>query len=655
MKNKSCSLKNGFFFMLFIAITQIALGQGSPVAPHKAAGYSVSEVQKMYTDGTISPPKQEFVNQVVLILQQSADQQQMKYADGSPVKFVATMPGLMDTIFRYTVVKDEPLTKGQFINYSWENGKFIPVPRELVSGEKGFYFDPNLTPYFSTKYEPIRYASNWCFNPQGKNSYQKAYTNTGKTDNGNGTTTEVVKVPAGEDGEDIYIFNYNTNTNTNTNTAPLTSTPPTNMLPTQSYSPGSAYCVADGQYYPQGNSQGQWCQQSNGQMRWVDWANLFLNAADLAVDIWSLWKLYDLAGTPETVVPPTVYNYYTTVNEGDEITNNYGDDDGDPDLPGNGDDGGPDLPDNGTPDLGENGKFANSGKSSNPFGGAGEVVKTEPIAVNQTVAGNIFGGSTSVGSPAVAVNQNAVAGNIFGGSVSTGSPNVEVNQTIAGNVFGAGTSVSSTGINTGAVLNDGIASVSPLNTSTGISNPFGGEAIAMVEVANLSGLTTTGFNGIQNPVNLGSNQIILNPSTGLPITNVVGQNGTIAVNGVPGTNGIQIVDGNGVISGPKGTGIQPIQINGVAVNGNIDGGGIKPITLIDQPTAATNIGFNGNQGGIDKNIVASQQQYNIGSVLSGNGGKPAGGLILNNTGNTGIQAKSAGVGTGGLIKNIKLK
>jgi hypothetical protein len=139
---------------------------------------------------------------------------------------------------------------------------------------------------------------------------------------------------------------------------------------------------------------------------------------------------------------------------------------------------------------------------------------------------------------------------------------------------------------------------------------------------------------------------------------VIGQNGAIALNGgAPAVNGVQLINGNPVsgISGTQGTGIQMIQTDAVAVNGNvIDGNGIKPVTLIEQPTAATNIGFNGNQGGIDKNIVASQQ-YNIGSVISGNGGKPAGGLILNNTGNTGIQAKSAGVGTSGLIKNIKLK
>lgn len=621
MTKTNSPLKNGFFFILFlIAITQTAFGQGSPVAPHKAAGYTVAEASKMYSDGTISCPKQDFVNQVVLILQQSADQQQMKYSDGSPVKFVASMPGLMDTIFRYTVVKDEALTKAQFVNYSWDGSKFIPVPRDLVSGEKGFYFDPNLTPYFSTKYEPIRYASNWCFNPQGKNTYQKAYTNTGKTDNGNGTTTEVVKVPAGEDGEDIYIFNYNTNTNTNTNTAPA-SAPPSNMLPTQSYSPGSTYCVADGRYYPPSNSQGGWCQDNSGRMIWVDWVNLFLNAADLAVDIWSLWKLYDMAGTPETVIPPTVYNYYTTVNEGDEITNNYYGDDGtddpdDPDLPGNGNDGGL--------DLGSNGKLASqNGKVSNPFGG-GDVAKTEST---------------------VAVNQNA--GNIFGGSTSVVSPNVEVSQNIAGNIFGAGTSVSNTGISAGTILDNGIASANPLNTSAGISNPFGGVSTP-VQIDNLSGLTTTGgINGIQTPVNLGENQIVLNPSTNLPITNVVG-NGTVAVNGVPGTNGIQMVNTGTGVSTSQGVGIQPIQNGAIAVNG-VDGNGIKPVT-INQP--ATNVSFDGNQVGT-KGVVANQQ-YSIGTILSG-GSNNGGGFVLNNTGTSGIKAKSAGLGTGGLIKNIKIK
>lgn len=601
--------KNGFFFILFlIAITQIAFGQGSPVAPHKAAGYTVAEVSKMYSDGTISCPKQDFVNQVVLILQQSADQQQMKYADGSPVKFVASMPGLMDTIFRYTVVKDEALTKAQFVNYSWDGSKFIPVPRDLVSGEKGFYFDPNLTPYFSTKYEPIRYASNWCFNPQGKNSYQKAYTSTGKTDSGNGTTTEIVKVPAGEDGEDIYIFNYNTNTNTNTATAPAM--PPSNMLPTQSYTPGSTYSVADGRYYPPSNSQGGWCQDNSGRMIWADWVNLFLNAADLAVDVWTLWKLYDMASTPEATIPQNVYNHYVTY-EGDEITNNYGDDD--PDLPDNG----PDLPGNG------NGKLAgDTGRNSNPFG-VSEVVKTEPVA------GNIFGGPTSVVSPNVEVNQNAIAGNIFGAGVSTPS----------------------TGINTGAVLNDGIASAVPLSTSTGISNPFGA-GVSPAGVDNLSGLTTTGINGIQTPVNLGSNQIILNPNTNLPVTNVVGQNGAIALNGgAPAVNGIQVVNGNtGTgISVSQGVGIQSIQNNGVIMVSGADGAGIKPVT-VSQP--ATNVSFNGNQGGIDKGIVASQQ-YTIGSVLSG-GTANNGGFVLN-TGNTGIKAKSASLGTGGLVKGIKIR
>ncbi len=661
--------KNGFFFIIMLIAT-VGFSQNSPCLDRKTTGYTVAEISSAYKDGEFNCDEKQHAIDVAVVIQADADAQGVKFKPeygGGPAKFDGTQPGIMDSILKYSIEMD-----GNFVsNYGWDSevGKHTIYSRDKYSGEKGIYFDYNRTPYFEGNYKPARYSSNICANIQAGEKQTVAKTTT--TTSGNTTTTTTTeKTPEG----DVNVTVTNTistgaNTNTNTNSPALTP-PPSNMLPTQSYTPGYTYSVADGQYYPQGNSQGQWCEDNSGRMIWVDWVNLFLNAADFAVDIWSLWKLYNMAGTPETVIPPAIYNYYTTY-EGDEITNNYYGDDGDPDLPGNGDDG-PDLPGNG-PDLPGNGsgKMANpSGKTANPFG------MGESVTVNQN-AGNIFGAGTSVSGTGIntgAVLNNGItsvtplntavnAGNIFGGSTSVVTPSIEgieLNQNaIAGNVFGAGVSTPNTGIvNTGAVLNNGITSVTPLNNSVGISNPFGASAVAIVETGNLSGLTTDA-NGIKNPVNSGA-QIVLNPSTNLPVTNVIGQNGAIAVNGVPATNGVQIINGTTgtVISGPKGNGIQTIQTDGVAVaaNGNvIEGNGIKPVTLIEQPTTATNVS-NGTQVGT-KGIVANQQ-YSIGTILSGGAtttGTNGGGLILNNTGNTGIKMKSAGVGTGGLVKGIKIR
>lgn len=666
MRNKTCSFKKWFSLLLLTLIAGIGFTQNSPCLDRKTTGYTVAEISSAYKDGSFNCDEKQHAIDAAAVIQADAEAQGVKFKPefgGGPAVFDGSQPGIMDSILKYSVESD-----GNFVsNYGWDSevGKHTIYSRDKYSGEKGIYFDYNRTPYFEGNYKPARYSSNICANIQtGEKATAAAKTTKTVSEDGNTTTTTTTeRTPEG----DVNVTVTNTittgsNTNTNTNSGP-TGAAPSNMLPTQSYSPGSTYCVADGQYYPQGNSQGQWCEQSNGKLSWIDWATFFVTVADLGVDIWSLWKLYDLAGTPETVVPPTVYNYYTTVNEGDEITNNYYGDDGDPDLPGNDDDG-PDLPDNG-PDLPGNGsgKMANpSGKTSNPFGIG------ESVTVNQN-AGNIFGAGTSV--PNTGIKTNAVlndgitsvaslntsavnAGNIFGGSTSVVTPNIEVNQNaIAGNVFGAGVSTPNTGIvNTGAVLNNGITSVTPLNNSVGISNPFGA-SVAIVETGNLSGLTTDA-NGIKNPVNISANQIVLNPSTNLPVTNVIGQNGAIAVNGVPSTNGVIINGTTGtVISGPKGNGIQTIQTGAVAVNGNvIEGNGIKPVTLIDQPAVVTNVS-SGTQVGT-KGIVANQQ-YSIGTILSGGNTNTGGGLILNNTGNTGIKMKSAGVGTGGLVKGIKIR
>lgn len=661
MTKTNSPLKNGFFFIIMLIAT-VGFTQNSPCLDRKTTGYTVAEISSAYKAGSFNCDQKQHAVDVAAVIQADADAQGVKFKPefgGGPAKFDGTQPGIMDSILKYSVESD-----GNFVsNYGWDSevGKHTIYSRDKYSGEKGIYFDYNRTPYFEGNYKPARYSSNICGNIQ-PGEKQTAAAKTTKTVSEDGNTTTTVTTEKTPDG-DVNVTVINTNTNTNTNTNSLPATPPSNMLPTQSYTPGSSYCVTDGQYYPPSNSQGGYCMVDN-KPTWIDWANLFLNAVDLGVDIWTLIKTMqieeDLAGLS---VPQTIVNNYYDIQY--TYNYNYGEDtdgDGDPDLPDNG----PDLPDNGTPDLGENGKLASqSGKTSSPFGGSNGSVKAE-TTFNQN-AGNIFGAGTSV--PSAGINTNAVlndgitsvtplntavAGNIFGGSVSTGSPIVDVNQNvIAGNIFGAGVSIPNTGISAGTILNNGIASVVPLNTSTGVSNPFGGASVAVVEIGNLSGLQTGGITGIQNPVNISANQIVLNPSTGLPITNMVGQNGAIAVNGVPGTNGIQMVNTGTGVSTSQGVGIQPIQTSGVAVNGNIDGNGIKPITLIEQPTTATNIGFNGNQGGVDKGIVANQQ-YSIGTILSGGATTTGtnGGLILNNTGNTGKKVSLSSVGTG---KGIKIK